>query len=350
MTPITLGAANGHGIAVPPFCLGTMTWGRQTPVAEAHRQIDLGLEHGLSFLDTAEMYPTNPVQAATLGDTERVIGQWLARGGARDRLVIATKVTGEGSAVIKGGAPLIDGPRLRAAVEGSLQRLQTDHIDIFQLHWPNRGSYHFRRNWRYRPAAGRAALRDHIRAVLTEAAALIAEGKIRAIALSNESAWGLAQWIAVAEAEGLPRVVSVQNEYSLLCRLFDTDMAEASVMEDVPLLAFSPLAAGLLTGKYAGDVVPDHSRRSATPDLGGRITPRVFEAVAAYLGLAHDWGVDPVVMALAWQRTRPFTAIPILGATTLAQLERQVPALDATLDPGLVEAIDAVHKMHPMPY
>ncbi|GAB4268709.1 MAG: aldo/keto reductase [Pararhodobacter sp.] len=327
-----------------------MTWGRQTAPAEAHRQIDLGLEHGLSFLDTAEMYPTNPVKPETLGDTERVIGQWLASGGARDRLLIATKVTGEGSAVIEGGAPLIDPARLRQAVEGSLQRLRTDYIDIYQLHWPNRGSYHFRRNWHYRPPHDKAAVRAHIRAILTEAAALIAEGKIRALGLSNETAWGLAQWVAIAEAEGLPRVVTVQNEYSLLCRLFDTDMAEATTMEGVPLLAFSPLAAGLLTGKYAGNVVPEHSRRAATPDLGGRITPRVFEAVAAYLGLAHDWGIDPVVMALAWHRTRPFVSVPILGATTLAQLERQLPALETTLDPDLVEAIDAVHRAHPMPF
>lgn len=338
-----------NGPQIPAFCLGTMTWGRQTPLADAHRQIDMALEHGLYFLDTAEMYPVNPISVETLGATETVIGAWNAKGG-RDRLVIATKVSGAGSSVIEGGAPLIDAARLRAAVEASLTRLQTDRIDLFQLHWPNRGSYHFRSNWTFHPTSDRAATRAHIREVLTEAAALIAEGKIGQIALSNETAWGLAQWCALAEAEGLPRVASVQNEYSLLCRLFDTDMAEACAMESVPLLAFSPLATGLLTGKYAGDVVPEGSRRERNPDLGGRITPRVFDAVAANLGLARDWGIDPVLMALAWHRSRPFVSIPILGATTTDQLARQLPATELTLDPALVAALDAVHRAHPQPF
>lgn len=338
------------GPAVSQFCLGTMTWGRQTPVDDAHRQIDMALDHGVNFLDTAEMYPANPISADTLGGTEEVIGAWVAKGGARERLVIASKVTGEGSSVIEGGAPLIDPVRMRQAVEASLARLRVDKIDLYQLHWPNRGSYHFRRNWTYRPPRDRAATRAHIHAVLTEAAALIEEGKIGAIALSNESAWGLAQWCAMADEHGLPRVASVQNEYSLLCRLFDTDMAEASVMENVPLLAFSPLAAGLLTGKYAGDVIPDGSRRIANPDLGGRITPQVFEAVSTYLGLALDWGVDPVHMALAWHRSRPFTSIPIVGATNSAQLEHQFPAQEMVLDPDLVKALDDAHRAHPMPY
>lgn len=337
------------GLNVPAFCLGTMTFGTQTDTPEAHRQISRALEIGLNFLDTAEMYPVNPVRAETRGNSERVIGEWIAKNG-QGKLIIATKVTGEGSVAIPGGAPIIDAPRLRSACEESLTRLGVETIDIYQLHWPNRGSYHFRRNWTYAPRIDRAAVLDNLRSVLAEAQKLIDEGKIRAIALSNESAWGLAQWTRLAEAEGLPRVVTVQNEYSLLCRIFDTDMAEASVAEDVPLLAFSPLATGLLSGKYAGNVTPEGTRRVVNPELGGRITPRVFEAVAAYQKLALDWGVDLVQMALAWQRTRPFVSIPIIGATTLAQLEQQIPAFDMKLDPELVKAIDAVHKAHPMPY
>ncbi len=337
------------GPTVPDFCLGTMTWGTQTPVADAHHQIDMALERGLNFLDTAEMYPVNPISADTLGRTEDIIGQWNAKG-ARDRLIIATKVSGDGAGVIPGGAPPISAARLRSGVEGSLKRLQTDFIDIFQLHWPNRGSYHFRKNWTYTPPRDKARTRAHIAEVLTEAAALIAEGKIGRIALSNETAWGLAQWIAVAEAQDLPRVACVQNEYSLLCRLFDTDMAEASVMEDVPLLAFSPLATGLLTGKYAGGVIPEGSRREKSDTLGGRITPRVFETVSAYLGLARDWHIDPVHMALAWHRSRPFVSIPIIGATISKQLAHQLPAMDLALDPELIAAIDACHRAHPLPY
>lgn len=347
MTQITLAPS------VPPvsaFCLGTMTWGRQTPRDDAHRQIDMALDHGVNVLDTAEMYPTNPVRAETLGHSEAMIGDWLARGGARDRLVIATKVTGKGSPVIEGGTPAIGAARLRQSVEESLKRLRTGRIDVMQLHWPNRGHYHFRRNWGYAPRGDKARVRTHIHEVLTEAAALIAEGKIGALGLSNETAWGLAQWLAPSETEGLPRIATLQNEYSLMARLFDTDLAEACVMEGVTLLAFSPLATGLLTGKYAGDVVPEGSRRQATPDLGGRITPRVFDAVAAYLGLAREAGLDPVQMALAWHRTRPFTSIPILGATTSEQLARQLPAMEMVLDADLVAAIDAAHKAHPMPY
>ena len=347
--PVQQRRIGADGPTIPAYCLGTMTWGRQTTAEVAHRQIDLALEHGLRFLDTAEMYPTNPVSPETLGLSETVIGDWIAARRGRARLVIATKVTGEGSAVIDGGSPQIGAARLRSAVEGSLTRLRTDHIDLFQLHWPNRGSYHFRRNWRFRPATDAAAFRAHIHEVLTEAQSLIAEGKIGALGLSNESAWGLAQWLAGA-GDGLPRIASVQNEYSLLCRLFDTDMAEACAMEDLPLLAFSPLAAGLLTGKYAGDVTPEGSRRALVPELGGRITPRVFETVSAYLGLARDWGLDPVHMALAWMGSRPFPVIPILGATTLAQLEHQLPALAMTLKPALLEEIDALHRAHPMPY
>lgn len=339
-----------NGPLVPEFCLGTMTWGRQTDEADAHRQIDLALDHGLNFLDTAEMYPTNPVMAETRGGTEEIIGNWIARNGGRAKLILATKVSGEGSHVMEGGTPPIDAPRLRSAVEQSLRRLRTEHIDLFQLHWPNRGSYQFRRNWTYKPPHDAAPFRAHVHEVLTEAAALIAEGKIGQIALSNESAWGLSQWIRASEETGLPRIASIQNEYSLLCRLADTDLAEAMAMEHVPLLAFSPLAAGLLTGKYAGGVIPDNSRRSATPDLGGRITPRVFEAVSAYLGLARDHGIDPVVMALAWHRTRPFVSIPILGATTLAQLEGQLVALDTVLSDELIAGIDALHRAWPMPY
>jgi len=337
------------GPTVPGFCLGTMTWGTQTPVDDAHTQIDMALEHGLNFLDTAEMYPVNPISADTLGRTEEIIGEWNAKGG-RDRLIIATKVSGNGAGVIPGGAPPISAARLRSGVEASLTRLQTDFIDVFQLHWPNRGSYHFRKNWTYVPPRDKAQTRAHIIDVLTEAAALIAEGKIGRIALSNETAWGLAQWITVAETQDLPRVACVQNEYSLLCRLFDTDMAEASVMENVPLLAFSPLATGLLTGKYAGGVIPEGSRREKVDNLGGRVTPRVFETVSAYLGLARDWDVDPVQMALAWHHSRPFVSIPIIGATTSEQLAQQLPALDMALDPDLVAAIDDCHRGHPLPF
>ncbi len=186
--------------------------------------------------------------------------------------------------------------------------------------------------------------------VLETAQALIAEGKIRAVGLSNESVWGAARWRQLAEAQGLPRMESVQNEYSLLCRQFDTDWAEFSLIEDMPLLAFSPLAVGLLSGKYAGDVTPEGSRRSFTPDLGGRLTPQVFEAVAAYLGIAARHGLDPCQMAIAFCRARPFTTIPIIGATTLEQLEVNMGAAGLTLSDEVLADIAAAHRLYPAPY
>jgi aryl-alcohol dehydrogenase-like predicted oxidoreductase len=346
MQTLTLGAT---GLKVSELCLGTMTWGSHNTEAEGHAQADLAVAHGVTFWDTAEMYPTNPVRAETVGRTEEIIGSWLAARGGRDRLVLATKVTGRGQ-VVRPGQP-ITGASLRAALEGSLRRMGTDYVDLYQLHWPNRGSYHFRQMWRYAPTGiDKAAETAHMVEVLTTAQALIAEGKIRAIGLSNETVWGAARWLHLADTLGLPRMATVQNEYSLLCRQFDTDWAELSLAEDMPLLAFSPLAVGLLSGKYAGDVTPEGTRRMHTPDLGGRITAQVFPAVAAYLGIAARHGLDPCQMAIAFCRTRPFLTVPIIGATDLAQLKTNLGAADLTLSPEVLAEIAETHRAFPAPY
>ncbi|PKP83219.1 MAG: aldo/keto reductase [Alphaproteobacteria bacterium HGW-Alphaproteobacteria-2] len=338
------------GPEVSILCLGTMTWGTQTGEAEAHRQIDMALDHGVNFIDTAEMYPTNPVRAATLGRTEDILGDWLTRSGRRGEVVIATKVTGSGNKEIHDGAPITPA-RIEAAVDASLRRLRTDVIDIYQLHWPNRGSYHFRQNWNFDPSGlERSAALAHMDEVLQTLRRLVGAGKIRHFGLSNETAWGMAQWIARAEATGGPRPVSVQNEYSLLCRLFDTDMAELSLAETVPLLAYSPLAAGLLTGKYAGDVIPEGSRRDANPTLNGRTTPRVWEAISAYFAVAAEHRMDPVQMALAFVAERPFTGSVILGASRIEHLERALGAAELDLTEAARTDIAAVHKAHPLPF
>jgi len=338
------------GLRVSELCLGTMTWGTQNDEAEAHAQIDMALDHGVNFIDTAEMYPTNPVSAETVGLTEEYLGSWIARSGRRDKVVLATKITGAGQKAVRDGAPITPDSMI-AAAEESLRRLQTDTIDLYQLHWPNRGSYHFRQHWAYDPSGqDRAATLAHMEEVLEAAQRLVEQGKIRHFALSNETVWGTMQWLRLAEARGLPRVASIQNEYSLLARQFDTDWAELSVNEDVPLMAYSPLATGLLSGKYAGDVIPEGTRRARTPNLGGRVTPRVFEAVAAYLGIAADHGLDPCQMALAWLRTRPFPVIPILGATTPGQLRSALTSVGVTLGPEVLEDIALAHRAHPMPF
>jgi aryl-alcohol dehydrogenase-like predicted oxidoreductase len=337
------------GLTVSELCLGTMTWGSHNTEAQGHAQADMAVDHGVTFWDTAEMYPTNPVRAETVGHTEAIIGTWLASRGGRDRLVLATKITGAGQ-MVRDGAP-ISGATMRTAVDASLKRMQTDYIDLYQLHWPNRGSYHFRQSWTYAPRVrDRGAITDHMTDVLETAADLIAAGKIRHIGLSNESVWGAARWLHLSDTHGLPRMATVQNEYSLLCRQFDTDWSELSVIEDMPLLAFSPLAVGLLSGKYAGDTTPQGTRRMHTPDLGGRISPRMFAAVDAYTAIARRHGLDPCQMAIAFCRTRPFVTIPIVGATTLDQLQTNIAAADLRLSPQVLDDIAAAHRAHPWPY
>ncbi|SUZ30714.1 General stress protein 69 [Roseibaca ekhonensis] len=344
MRKLTLGRSD---LTVSQYCLGTMTYGSQTDEDDAHRQMDMAWEAGINFLDAAEMYPVNPVTLETAGRTEEIIGRWLASRKPQGA-VVATKITGEGSSAVPGGVP-ISGERMRAAVDASLARLQSDCIDIYQLHWPNRGSYHFRKSWGFDPSGqNRADTVAHMREILTVAQDLVRAGKIRHIALSNESAWGTAMWLRLAEEEGLPRVLTLQNEYSLLCRYFDLDMAELCVNEDIPLLAYTPLAAGLLTGKYAGNVTPDGSRRSRNGDLGGRITGRVFEAVSGYMAIANEYNIDPVHMAINWTTTRPATTLPIIGATTSEQLAHLLKGVDVAITPEIRAAIDQMNRAMPM--
>ncbi len=337
------------GIEVSAWCLGTMTWGAQNTEAEGHAQIDRALAAGIDFLDTAEMYPTNPVREETIGDTERVIGTWLDRTGRRQDVVVATKISGAGGAARSGRG--ITASELAVAVDASLERLRTDVIDLYQFHWPQRGSYHFRQNWTFDPTTQvTAEVEDNVASVMQVLKDLVQAGKIRAFGLSNESAWGTMRWLEAAARVGGPPVASIQNEYSLLCRYFDTDLAEFCHHEDLPLLAWSPLAAGLLTGKYQGGKVPAGSRMSVTPGLGGRKTDRAFGAVAAYLDVAERHGLDPAAMALAWVRQRPVPTIPIIGATDLDQLEIALSAVELTLDVAVLDDIAAVHRAHPMPY
>lgn len=345
MRQIPLGKS---GLTVSEICLGSMTWGTQNTETEAHEQIACALEAGITFWDTAEMYPTNPVRPETVGGTEEMIGNWFAKSGGRDQVVLASKISGLGPNV-RPGLP-VTAQTLREALEGSLRRLKTDYIDLYQIHWPNRGSYHFRQIWDYSPNGDRTEALAHMAEFLGEAQKLMTEGKIRAIGLSNESVWGTANWLKLAETMGAPRMASIQNEYSLLCRQFDSDWAEFSVMEEMPLLAYSPLASGLLSGKYAGGVIPDGTRRAATPELGGRVTPYVFEAVAAYLGIAAQHGLDPCQMAIAFIMSRPFPSIPIIGATSLDQLRTNLGAADVTLSEEVLRDIAAARRAHPAPY
>ncbi|MXQ06325.1 aldo/keto reductase [Alphaproteobacteria bacterium GH1-50] len=339
------------GIEVSEYCLGTMTWGTQTPEDDAHAQIERSYDAGIDFMDTAEMYPVNPVLAETVGNTETIIGNWVAKSGRRKDWIIATKHSGKNGGFVRDGRG-IHPDTIRGAVEGSLKRLQTDYIDVYQFHWPNRGSYHFRQNWDFDPSGqpSKGEIVDEMHGVMQALKEMVDEGKIRAFGLSNDSAWGTMQWLGAAAKTGGPRVATMQNEYSLLCRHYDTDMAELAVHEDVTLLAFSPLAAGFLTGKYQNDNIPEGSRMSLNAEMGGRKSARVFDATAAYLDIARRHGLDPVHLALQWTRTRPFPTIPIFGATTMDQLEITLKAPEVTLTEEVLDEVSKAHRAHPIPY
>lgn len=344
-------AFGNTGWAVSELCLGNMTWGTQNTQAEGFAQLDMCLDAGINIIDTAEMYPANPLSKETQGESERILGRWVAANPARrGDLYIATKVCGAGYMNVRDGAP-ISRVSIKAAITASLHNLQTDYIDLYQLHWPNRGSYHFRQYWNYDPSTqGKAAIIDNMVEVLETLNDLIKQGKIRAIGLSNETAWGCAQWMRLADEHGFARMASIQNEYSLLCRLFDTDLAEVAHNENIGLFCYSPLGAGILSGKYANGAMPEKSRATIYKDLGGRLGERSLLATAAYLKVAADFDLDPIHMALAWCRTRPFMASAIFGTRAPGQLERILASTEVTLSNECLRAIDKVHKKHPMPF
>ncbi len=334
---------------VSEICLGSMTWGSQNTFAEASEQIACALDHGVNFIDTAEMYPTTPMSEKTLGDTETIIGEWVAASGRRDEVLLATKVTGKGKEWMYGGKDITP-EKIRVSVERSLKRLQTDRIDLYQLHWPNRGSYHFRQNWTFDPTAqDKQPVKDNILEVLRALDEEVKAGRILHVGLSNESCWGSAQYLSIAEKENLPRVVSTQNEYNLMNRLFDLDLAELSHQEDMGLLAFSPLATGMLTGKYSDGEIPEGSRRTLNKDLSGRYTQKSAPICERYNALAREHDLHPAHMALAFCLSRPFMTSAIIGATSVEQLTTNLAAADVTLSDEVMKGIHDIYLDHPIP-
>ncbi len=346
MRHTTLGRSD---LSVSTLCLGSMTWGSQNSEAEGHAQIDRAVAAGVNFIDTAELYPTTPGTAENAGRTEEIIGSWLKSSGARDKIVLATKATGPGAARIRDGE-VLTADAMRRAIEGSLRRLETDYIDLYQIHWSNRGSYHMRRHWDYDPTSqSTSEAHDSAVALLTCLGELQKEGKIREFGLSNETVWGTQKYIALSEAEGLPRPVSMQNEYSLLCRHFDLDFAELCHHETVDLLAWSPLAAGLLSGKYLDGTIPAGTRRSMQDTLNNRVTPDSEAATRAYARLAQDHDMTPSGLALAFCLTRPFMGSVIIGATDLEQLEVNLAASDLVLTEEVMDGIQEIRRRYPVP-
>ncbi len=337
-------------LKVSAICLGTMTWGKQNTEAEAHEQMDYALSQGVNFWDTAELYPVIP-EAETQGRTEQYIGTWFKSRGQRDKVILASKIAGGGTAWIRGGAP-VTAAGLKQALDDSLRRLQTDYIDLYQIHWPQRQGTAFGGHWKLAPAMQDAAPhRDKILEILQALQDAVKAGKIRHAGVSNETAWGTMQYLRLAEKHGLPRIASIQNEYSLLDRIFEPELAEIAAFEQVGLLAWSPLGGGMVSGKYLDGARPAGARWTV---MGARYshrdTPQANAAIKAYLALAKTHGLDLCQMALAFVTGRPFTTATIIGATTMAQLQSDIAAGALRLPDAVIAGIEKIRRDYPMPY
>lgn len=329
----------GSDLNVSRLCLGTMTFGQQNSEAEAHEQLDYAVAQGINFIDTAEMYPVPPM-AETQGRTEQYIGSWLKARGNRDQLIIATKVAGpaEMAQHIRPDVRL-NKANIRAAVTASLQRLQTDYIDLYQLHWPERATNFFGQlNYQHQPETDGTPILETLEALKE----LVDEGLIRYLGLSNEVPWGVMKFLSYAESLGLPRVVSVQNPYNLLNRKDEVGLTEVLLREEVDLLAYSPLAFGTLSGKYLDGSAGPQARINQFPRFSRYLTEAGLQATAAYVQLARDQGLDPAQMALAFVNGRPFVGSNIIGATTMAQLKSNIGSIDLKLSDEILAEIEGI--------
>lgn len=333
-------------LKVSAIGLGTMTWGLQNTQAEGFEQMDYALERGINFFDTAEMYAIPPSEK-TFGGTETIIGNWFASRANRDKVILASKIAGPGLKWIRGGSN-IDKTTILHAVEGSLKRLQTDYIDLYQLHWPNRGSYHFGQIWNYAPKSQARAEEDNFLEVLHTLQGLIQQGKIRHIGVSNETAWGLTKWLQLAEQHQLPRMVSIQNEYSLLCRHFEPDLGEIARYEDCGLLAWSPLTRGMISGKYLDGARPAGARITIETRPEHRLVPKLEDAIKSYINLAKLHQLDVTQMALAFVNNQPFVTSTLIGATNMDQLRSNIDSFSLKLPAEVYKEIDAIRREYPM--
>ena len=331
---------------ISKLCLGTMTWGEQNTEQQAHQQLDYALDQGINFIDTAEMYPVPP-QGDTQGTTECHIGSWFKSRNNRDKVILATKVAGPGDwlGYLRGG-PRLNREHIQQAVDASLKRLQTDYIDLYQLHWPDRHTNYFGQlSYSHNEEEVATPLLETLEALNEQVKA----GKIRHVGVSNETPWGVMKYLQLAEAHNLPRMVSIQNPYSLLNRTFEIGLAEIAHRENIPLLAYSPLGFGVLSGKYLGGAWPEHARLTLYKRFQRYTSEKADIATQAYVDLAREHQLDPAQMALAFVNERSFMASNIIGATTMEQLASNIASIELTLSDEVIAGIEAIHQQMPNP-
>jgi len=327
-----------------------MTWGEQNTEAEAHEQIDYALSRGVNLVDTAEMYPVPP-KPETQGRTESYIGSWLQKTGRRKDIILASKASGpvtdpKRPGHIRAGQTHLDRRNLTEALDASLKRLQTDYLDLYQMHWPDRTTTTFGRPgspWK------QDAYTVPIEATLEVLQDFIKAGKVRHIGVSNETPWGVAQYLKLAETRKLPRIVSIQNPYSLLNRSYENGLSEFSHLDGIGLLAYSPLGMGVLAGKYLNGARPEGSRMTLFTRFVRYSSPQAESATAEYVKLARDHGLSPATMALAFVNQQPFVSSNLMGATQLDQLKENIDSVDVTLSEDILDAIQAIHQRYPNP-
>ena len=333
-------------LSVSKLCLGTMTWGEQNTQAEAFEQMDYAVSQGINFFDTAEMYPVPP-KAETQGATETIIGNWLHARGQRQDVIIASKVVGRAPWMnhirpeLNDGETRVNRANIVAAIETSLARLQTDYIDLYQIHWPDRQTNYFGQLGYQHPTEDDST---ELLEILSAMAELVQAGKIRHIGLSNETPWGLMRYMALAEQHGLPKPVSIQNPYNLLNRTFEVGLAECALREQIPLLAYSPLAFGVLTGKYLNGARPEKARLTLFDRFIRYSGNEADAAVQAYLDVANDHQLDPAQMALAFVSQQAFVGSNIIGATSMEQLKSNIASANLVLDKAVLKDIESVHQ------
>lgn len=334
-------------IEVSKICLGTMTWGNQNTEAEGHGQMDFAVDRGINFFDTAELYSI-PAHPDRKSNTEKIIGTWFKKTGNRDKVILATKIAGKAEFTKFIRTTGFNRESIIAAVEGSLVRLQTDYIDLYQLHWPDRNVNYFGQRGYDHSTIDH--WQDNIHQILETFRDLIREGKIRHVGISNESPWGTMRFLEESKVHAsLPRISTIQNPYSLLNRQFEVGLSEISIREKVGLLAYSPLGFGVLTGKYLGDRRPDGARITLYPNYNRYISETAVRATQQYYELAQENDLSMAQMALAFVNTRPFVTSNIIGATSMKQLEENIASIDIKLSDQVLQGIEAVHNEIPNP-